>query len=71
MNKEKETNLIFEQIENNIEQDSIRNYNYKVIKEYLESVYKAQNSHLKNRKLIKHSKFTLKYKLLKKLFNRK
>ena len=44
MNKEKETNLIFEQIENNIEQDSIRNYNCKVIKEYLESVYKAQNS---------------------------
>lgn len=72
----KETNLIFEQIENNIEQDSIRNYNYKVIKEYLESVYTAQNSHLKNRKLITHSKFTLKYKLLKyklfkKLFNRK
>ena len=71
MNKEKETNLIFEQIENNIEQDSIRNYNYKVIKKYLESVYKAQNSHLKNRNLIKNSKFTLKYKLLKKLFNRK
>ena len=53
MNMNKETNLIFKQIENNIEQDSIRNYNYKVIKECLESIYKAENSQLKNRTFTK------------------
>ena len=54
MNMNKETNLIFKQIENNIEQDSIRNYNYKVIRECLESIYKAENNQLKNRTFTKY-----------------